>query len=66
MADAAADDLVIAGRRLGSRLVMGTGGAANLAVLERDPFSAPADQIGSTRVVATYVEGANVFRAGSG
>lgn len=36
MADAAGhDDLVVAGRRFGSRLVMGTGGAANLAVLER-------------------------------
>ncbi|GAB2933347.1 thiazole synthase [Rhodococcus aerolatus] len=32
---AGGDDLVVAGRRFGSRLVMGTGGAANLAVLER-------------------------------
>ena len=30
-----ADPLVIAGREFGSRLVMGTGGATNLAVLER-------------------------------
>jgi thiazole synthase len=29
------DDLVIGGRKLGSRLIMGTGGASNLAVLER-------------------------------
>jgi thiazole synthase len=29
------DQLVIGGRKLGSRLIMGTGGAANLAVLER-------------------------------
>ncbi|WP_308199607.1 thiazole synthase [Saccharothrix sp. S26] len=29
------DPLVIAGREFGSRLIMGTGGAANLAVLER-------------------------------
>jgi thiazole synthase len=29
------DPLIIAGREFGSRLVMGTGGAANLAVLER-------------------------------
>lgn len=29
-----ADDLLIAGRSFGSRLIMGTGGAANLAVLE--------------------------------
>jgi thiazole synthase len=31
----AADPLVIAGRRFGSRLVMGTGGAANQAILEQ-------------------------------
>jgi thiazole synthase len=30
-----ADPLVIGGREIGSRLIMGTGGAANLAVLER-------------------------------
>ncbi len=36
MASAAADDpLVIAGRAFGSRLIMGTGGAANLALLEQ-------------------------------
>ncbi|MDL5157578.1 thiazole synthase [Actinomycetospora termitidis] len=29
------DDLVIGGRKIGSRLIMGTGGAANLSVLER-------------------------------
>jgi len=29
------DPLVIGGREIGSRLIMGTGGAANLAVLER-------------------------------
>ncbi|MDQ2709732.1 MAG: thiazole synthase [Actinomycetota bacterium] len=29
------DTLVIGGRKIGSRLIMGTGGAANLAVLER-------------------------------
>jgi len=39
---------------------------ADLAVLDRDPFAGPADEIGSTRVVATYVEGRSVFRAGSG
>jgi predicted amidohydrolase YtcJ len=39
---------------------------ADLAVLDRDPFSGPTDEIGSTRVVATYVEGESVFRAGSG
>nr|MBA3575215.1 thiazole synthase [Pseudonocardiales bacterium] len=29
------DPLVIAGREFGSRLVLGTGGATNMAVLER-------------------------------
>ena len=43
-----------------------TGLLADLAVLDRDPFAGPADEIGSTRVVATYVEGRSVFRAGSG
>jgi predicted amidohydrolase YtcJ len=39
------------------------GKLADLAVLDRDPFDHPADEIGRTRVVATYVEGAQVFRA---
>jgi predicted amidohydrolase YtcJ len=39
---------------------------ADLAVLDHDPFAGPPDEIGSTRVVATYVEGRSVFRAGSG
>jgi predicted amidohydrolase YtcJ len=39
---------------------------ADLAVLDRDPFAGPVDEIGDTRVVATYVEGESVFRAGSG
>jgi predicted amidohydrolase YtcJ len=38
---------------------------ADLAVLDHDPFAGPADEIGSARVVATYVEGRSVFRAGS-
>ena len=29
------DPLVVGGREIGSRLIMGTGGASNLAVLER-------------------------------
>ncbi|GAA5030697.1 amidohydrolase [Microbacterium fluvii] len=36
---------------------------ADLAVLDRDPFAGPADQIGATRVLQTYVEGARVFAA---
>jgi predicted amidohydrolase YtcJ len=39
------------------------GKLADLAVLDRDPFDHPGDEIGRTRVVATYVEGAQVFRA---
>jgi predicted amidohydrolase YtcJ len=33
---------------------------------DRDPFARAAEEIASTRVVATYVEGKSVFRAGSG
>ncbi|SFR93913.1 hypothetical protein SAMN04487846_0876 [Microbacterium sp. cf046] len=34
---------------------------ADLAVLDRDPFAGPADHIGATRVLQTYVEGERVF-----
>jgi predicted amidohydrolase YtcJ len=34
---------------------------ADLVVLDRDPFLAPADEIDQARVVATYIEGARVF-----
>jgi hypothetical protein len=46
------------------RLEMGL--LADLVVLDRDPFAGPVEEIASTRVVATYVEGKSVFRAGSG
>ena len=36
---------------------------ADLALLDRDPFAGPADQIGETRVLQTYVEGQRVFTA---
>jgi predicted amidohydrolase YtcJ len=36
---------------------------ADLAVLDRDPFAGPADQIGATRVLQTFVEGARVYAA---
>ncbi|WP_433013176.1 amidohydrolase [Kribbella sp. CA-294648] len=36
---------------------------ADLAVLDRDPFTRPLDEIGAARVVATYVEGERVFGA---
>jgi predicted amidohydrolase YtcJ len=34
---------------------------ADLAVLDRDPFVEPLDEIAEARVVATYVEGERVF-----
>jgi predicted amidohydrolase YtcJ len=39
---------------------------ADLAVLDRDPFAGPPDQIAAARVVTTYVAGERVFLAGSG
>lgn len=36
---------------------------ADLAVLDRDPFARPLDEIGEAQVVATYVEGERVFGA---
>ena len=38
---------------------------ADLAVLDRDPFAGPPDEIASTSVVATYLAGEVVFRADS-
>ena len=43
----------------GGRLEVGA--LADLAVLDRDPFAHPVEEIGDTRVVATYVEGEQVF-----
>jgi predicted amidohydrolase YtcJ len=37
------------------------GKLADLVVLDRDPFAGPAAEIGSTGVLATYVEGAAVY-----
>ena len=36
--------------------VLRAGAVADLAVLDRDPFSGPTDQIGATRVVSTWIE----------
>ncbi|WP_248148887.1 amidohydrolase [Microbacterium aoyamense] len=36
---------------------------ADLAVLDRDPFARPADEIGATRVLQTFVEGERVYAA---
>ncbi len=39
------------------------GKLADLAVLDRDPFAAPADEIGDTRVLQTFVGGRRVYAA---
>ncbi|WP_309128224.1 amidohydrolase [Microbacterium sp.] len=36
---------------------------ADLALLDRDPFDGPADEIGNTRVLGTWVEGERVYTA---
>jgi predicted amidohydrolase YtcJ len=36
---------------------------ADLALLDRDPFDRPADEIGQTRVLQTFVEGRRVYAA---
>lgn len=36
---------------------------ADLALLDRDPFAGPADEIGAARVLQTWVEGSRVFAA---
>ena len=36
---------------------------ADLAVLDRDPFAQPPEEIGAARVVTTYLAGETVFRA---
>jgi predicted amidohydrolase YtcJ len=43
--------------------VIAPGRLADLAVLDRDPFAGPPEQIATTRVVATYVEGEPVYEA---
>jgi predicted amidohydrolase YtcJ len=40
---------------------IGVGMLADLAVLDRDPFQGPPEEIDVTRVLATYVEGQQVF-----
>jgi len=40
------------------------GRQADLAVCDRDPFAAPADQIAHTRVLRTYVGGRLVHSVG--
>ncbi|RFC70489.1 amidohydrolase [Streptomyces sp. AcE210] len=40
------------------------GRLADLVVLDRDPFSAPTEEIGATRVLETFVGGERVYAAG--
>jgi len=44
----------------GGRIAVGA--LADLAVLDRNPFAGPPEAVGETRVVATFVEGCEVFR----
>ena len=39
------------------------GNSADLALLDRDPFAGPPEEIASTRVLQTYVEGVRVYAA---
>jgi predicted amidohydrolase YtcJ len=41
--------------------VLAPGHAADLVVLDRDPFAGPLDEIGATRVASTWVGGRRVF-----
>ncbi|MEV6902393.1 amidohydrolase [Amycolatopsis sp. NPDC051372] len=41
---------------------LAVGKAADLVVLDRDPFDGPRQEIGATRVVRTYVAGTEVYR----
>jgi predicted amidohydrolase YtcJ len=49
--------------RLDGAGVLAPGHVADLVVLDRDPFGAPAEEIAAARVVSTWVGGAAVFRA---
>jgi predicted amidohydrolase YtcJ len=49
--------------RLDGAGVLAPGHVADLAVLDRDPFSGPADEIGATHVVSTWVAGTRVHDA---
>ncbi len=49
--------------RLDGAGVLVPGAVADLVVLDRDPFAAPASEIGAARVVSTWDAGAPVFEA---
>ncbi|HEY3531083.1 MAG TPA: amidohydrolase [Nocardioides sp.] len=50
--------------RLDGAGVLAPGHTADLAVLDRDPFAGPVDEIGATQVVSTWVGGAQVHHCG--
>ncbi len=41
--------------------ILEPGAAADLVVLDRDPFAGPVEEIGAARVVSTWVDGVPVF-----
>ncbi len=41
--------------------VLAPGAAADLVVLDRDPFAGPPEEIGATRVVSTWIDGESVY-----
>lgn len=43
--------------------IIAPGAVADLVVLDRDPFAGPTAEIGATRVVSTWVDGASVYEA---
>jgi len=49
--------------RLDGAGVIAPGHAADLVVLDRDPFAGPLEEIASTRVLQTFVEGERVYTA---
>jgi predicted amidohydrolase YtcJ len=49
--------------RLDGAGVLAPGHAADLVVLDRDPFAGPVDEIGAARVASTWVAGARVYGA---
>jgi hypothetical protein len=44
--------------------VLAPGAAADLVVLDRDPFAGPPDEIGASRVLSTWIDGETVYAAG--
>ena len=41
--------------------VLEPGAAADLVVLDRDPFAGPPEEIGASRVASTWIDGERVF-----